>query len=175
MFTMMQPGRNQKARVWIDAFYCAILDRLVRVAPDAKMSIATTRAKCKPLQQTILGGQSVQRVVGFTVGTDGARESIGDVAARQATVGVNVSNVDLHGSVVLGANQAASGRATRVSAYLDGAGTSKKQQTARPGRNRRQPNAAGRVKGTYHLRGMYKSTISPLSFCILLSRLCERE
>ena len=60
---------------------------------------------------TILGGKAVDRVIGLGLGTNVAREGVGGEGAVVATVLVNTSDVDLDGSVVLGANEAVSGGA----------------------------------------------------------------
>jgi hypothetical protein len=77
---------------------CQEVDNLLLVAPDHG-------------QETVLGGEAVDRVIGLGLGTDVAREGVGGEGAVVAAVLVNTSDVDLDGSVVLGANEAVSGGA----------------------------------------------------------------
>lgn len=64
---------------------------------------------------TILGGKAVERVIGLRLGADEAGEGVGGEGASVAAVLVNITNVDLNGGVVLGANEAVSGRANNGS------------------------------------------------------------
>lgn len=61
----------------------------------------------------ILGSQAVERVISLRLGTEEAREGIGLEGTGVATVLVNITNVDLDSGVVLGTDEAVSGRASR--------------------------------------------------------------
>ena len=65
----------------------------------------------KEKRTTVLGGEAVDRVISLGLGTNVAREGVGGEGAVVAAVLVNTSDVDLDGSVVLGANEAVSGGA----------------------------------------------------------------
>lgn len=62
-------------------------------------------------QQTIGLGQSVQRVIGFTFGSDVTTQSISDVFTwNGSTFFVNFSNVDLNRSVIFSFDDSVGGR-----------------------------------------------------------------
>lgn len=65
-----------------------------------------------PFQLTaILSSQPVDRIVGFARGANEAAEGIGDKGTCHAASVVNIANVDLDGSVVLGGDEAVGGGA----------------------------------------------------------------
>lgn len=66
-----------------------------------------------PLQEALLGGQTVEGVVRLAVATDGTRERERDVLARRHAIGIHLGNVNLHGGMVLGSDEAVGGRASR--------------------------------------------------------------
>ena len=65
---------------------------------------------------TILSSQTVDAVISFSVATNVTAKSIGSEGTGQTTFGVDISNVKLNGSVVLGSDKAVGGRAGKVSA-----------------------------------------------------------
>ena len=70
-----------------------------------------TRVRPDVLQQTIILSQSVQRIVRFTSGSDVTGQSVSDVLTwDSSTFFVNLGDVDLNGSMVLGLDDAVSGR-----------------------------------------------------------------
>lgn len=99
---------------------------------------------------TILSGQTVDAVIGFSVTANKTAQGVGSEAASQTTLGVDVANVKLNGSVVLGSDKAVGGRAGKVSALSVCFYISHSRQTS-----------------TNHLRGMYKSTSWPSEFSIV--------
>ena len=63
------------------------------------------------LQQTVVLSQSVQRVVRFTSSSDVTGQSVSDVFTwDSSTFFINLSDVDLNGSVILGLDNAVSSR-----------------------------------------------------------------
>lgn len=59
-----------------------------------------------------MSGKTVERVVGFTGSTDGTRDGIGlGLALDDSSVGINIGNVDLDGSMILGIDESAGSRA----------------------------------------------------------------
>lgn len=74
---------------------------------------AGCRMQLVPLQETLLGGQAVERVIRLAAATDGARERKGDVLTGHHTAGIHLGNVDLHRGMVLGSDEAVGGRANK--------------------------------------------------------------
>lgn len=99
---------------------------------------------------TILSGQTVDAIISFSVTANETAQGVGNEAASQTTLGVDVANVKLNGSVVLGSDKAVGGRAGKVSALSVRFCISHSRQTL-----------------TNHLRGMYKSTSWPSEFSIV--------
>ena len=65
-------------------------------------------------------GQTVQRVVGFTSGSDVAGQSVGDELTWDGTaLLVNLGDVDLDGSVVLGLDNSVGGRTLSWNVQFD--------------------------------------------------------
>jgi hypothetical protein len=59
----------------------------------------------------VFGSKAVNGVISLSVGADETRESVGGEGGKEAAFSVNIANVDLHGSVVLGRDEATSGGA----------------------------------------------------------------
>lgn len=59
----------------------------------------------------VLSCQAVNRIVSFSFTAHVARKGIGTEAVGQATVFVDVSNIDLDRGMILGSDQAVGGRA----------------------------------------------------------------
>lgn len=88
---------------------CCVLQA---VDPKCPAAAAVDRAVMRMILTTLLLGKAVERVVALTELADEAGQGEdGRLARDGAAVGVNVSNGDLHRSVVLGLNDAASGGA----------------------------------------------------------------
>ena len=65
--------------------------------------IFLTRVRPNVFQQTIVLSQTVQRVIGFTSGSNVTGQSVGDVFTWDGTAFfINLGNVDLNRSVVIG-------------------------------------------------------------------------
>ena len=69
--------------------------------------------KKRSIRTTILGGKAVDGVISLALGTNVAREGVGGERAGVTTVLINITNVELDRGVVLGTDQAVSGRARR--------------------------------------------------------------
>ena len=71
------------------------------------------------LEISILRCKSVDRVIGFTEGSNESREGIGLGCTSESALGIHISNVDLNRSMVLGVDQATSGRAFARNIKID--------------------------------------------------------
>ena len=85
----------------------------------------------------------------------GAADGVGLVLAGHHTVLVELGHVELDRGVVAGANQAVGRGAVRV-----------ERSVARTRRGAAAAACRGQHGQTDHLRGMYRSTTSPASFCM---------
>lgn len=75
------------------------------------LDIHLTGVRPHVLQQTVLLGQSVQRVITLTSGSDVAGQGVGGVGASDSSaLLVNVGDVDLDGGVVLGLDDSVGSR-----------------------------------------------------------------
>ena len=60
------------------------------------------------LEESVTGSQTVQGIIRFTDRTHESTESVGrELAGKHDSVGVDVSDIDLHGGVVFGSDEAA--------------------------------------------------------------------
>ena len=60
---------------------------------------------------TVFSGQTVKGVIRLGFTTDETAESVGGIGAGQTTFSIDITNVDLDGSVVLGSDETVGGRA----------------------------------------------------------------
>ena len=60
---------------------------------------------------TIISGQTVKGVIRLGFTTNETAESVGGVGTGQTTFSIDITNVDLDGSVVLGSDETVGGRA----------------------------------------------------------------
>ena len=65
------------------------------------------------LQEAVLGGEAVERVVGLAAGTDKAAQDVVLELAGVAAVGVDLADVQLDGRMVLGSDKPSGGGAER--------------------------------------------------------------
>ncbi len=79
---------------------------LLGVAPDV-------------LEEAVLRGQTVQRIVRLAHGADETRQGVRLEGVGDAAGLVNVGDVNLDGSVVLGSDESTSGRAVIISRDFD--------------------------------------------------------
>jgi hypothetical protein len=73
----------------------------------------------KSVLTTLLSSQSVDGVIGLTLGSDLTNESDGGGGLEGDTVGVDVGDGELDGGVVLGVDESASGRALSGDVKVD--------------------------------------------------------
>jgi len=63
------------------------------------------------LEETLFGSQTTERVVGFRSETNGTGEGEGNKFTSVTTFGIDFTNVQLDGSVILGGDKAVGSRA----------------------------------------------------------------